>query len=36
MIDGHAESKQVEELRDMRLWCDRADAPDWKLSAGTP
>lgn len=37
MIDGHTESKQVEELRDMRFWCDRADTVDWKLSAvGTP
>ncbi len=38
MIDGHTDSKQVEELRDMRLWADRANAPDWKLTtaAGMP
>ena len=32
-VDGHAESKHVDELRDMRMWCDKANAPDWKLTA---
>lgn len=37
MIDGHTESKQVEELRDMRMWTDNATTTDWKLTAiGTP
>ena len=34
MVDGHVESKQVDELRDMRLWCDKATSPDWKLTVG--
>ncbi len=29
---GHVESKAIDELRDMRFWADRADAPDWKLT----
>jgi prepilin-type N-terminal cleavage/methylation domain-containing protein len=32
LADGHVEAKQVEELRDMRMWADRADVPDWKLT----
>jgi prepilin-type N-terminal cleavage/methylation domain-containing protein/prepilin-type processing-associated H-X9-DG protein len=31
-VDGHAAAKQVEELRDMRMWVDRATTPDWKLT----
>lgn len=30
-IAGHVESKSVEGLRDMRLWADGADSPDWDL-----
>lgn len=34
-VDGHAEAKHVDELRDMRMWSDRATEPDWKLTAQT-
>jgi prepilin-type processing-associated H-X9-DG protein/prepilin-type N-terminal cleavage/methylation domain-containing protein len=36
MVDGHVETKQVDELRDMRFWADRASTPDWKLTPQTP
>lgn len=29
LMDGHAATKNWEGLNDMRLWADRADAPDW-------
>jgi len=29
---GHVEVRTPEELRDMRFWSDRADAPDWTLA----
>lgn len=32
--DGHVETRTVDELRDMRLWSDRANAPDWVLAPG--
>jgi hypothetical protein len=28
---GHVEAKAVDELRDMRMWSDQADDPDWKM-----
>lgn len=31
IFDGHAETLGWEEIRDMRRWSDRADAPDWRL-----
>lgn len=30
---GNVETRTTDELRDMRLWAERADAPDWKLTA---
>lgn len=29
--DGHVEIRPIETLRDMRLWADQADRPDWRL-----
>lgn len=31
-VAGHVESRSVDELRDMRLWADVADGPDWMLA----
>lgn len=28
-FDGHSSNPKFEELRDMRLWCDKATRPDW-------
>ena len=33
--DGHAESKPASALKDMRMWTDRADAPNWLLTPGS-
>ena len=33
MIDGHAEVLTWDQLGDMRRWSDRADRPDWSISA---
>lgn len=33
--DGHAESKPADALKDMRMWTDRADAPNWMLTPGS-
>lgn len=33
--DGHVESRTIDEFRDMRLWSDRATAPDWMLVPGS-
>lgn len=30
-LDGHAATKTIAELSDMRCWADQADAPDWVL-----
>lgn len=29
--DGHVEIRPLETLRDMRLWADQADRPEWRL-----
>ncbi|MDZ4753382.1 MAG: type II secretion system protein [Phycisphaerae bacterium] len=34
IADGHVETKQVDELRDMRMWSDQATSVNWKLVAG--
>jgi len=31
MIDGHCAMKTIDELRDMRLWANQADAEDWTM-----
>lgn len=35
-LDGHGDSKGLEDLRDMRLWADKATAPDWRLTPLAP
>ncbi|HYD01385.1 MAG TPA: prepilin-type N-terminal cleavage/methylation domain-containing protein [Phycisphaerales bacterium] len=35
-LDGHGDSKGLDELRDMRLWADRADRADWTLAPLIP
>lgn len=35
-LDGHGDVKTLDELRDMRLWADKADRPDWILQPLTP
>ncbi|NUQ66976.1 MAG: type II secretion system protein [Phycisphaerales bacterium] len=32
-LDGHADVRGWDGLRDMRVWSDRATSPDWALSA---
>ncbi len=31
LLDGHASSFNWEEMKDMRHWAPKADAPDWRL-----
>lgn len=31
LLDGHAETFDLEEMQDMRHWSNRANRPDWKL-----
>ena len=31
MLDGHTEMLNLQQMQDMRHWCDRADRPDWTL-----
>ncbi len=35
-LDGHGDAKGLDELRDMRLWADRADRSDWLLTPLAP
>jgi prepilin-type N-terminal cleavage/methylation domain-containing protein len=35
-VDGAVDALSIEELDDMRLWADRADAPDWVLAPPGP
>ncbi|MDP1662560.1 MAG: prepilin-type N-terminal cleavage/methylation domain-containing protein [Phycisphaerales bacterium] len=35
-LDGHGDAKALDELRDMRLWADKATATDWVLTPQTP
>jgi prepilin-type N-terminal cleavage/methylation domain-containing protein len=32
LLDGHAESFNLQRMQDMRHWCNRADRPDWTLT----
>ncbi|HVU07498.1 MAG TPA: type II secretion system protein [Verrucomicrobiae bacterium] len=31
LLDGHCENFSLEQMQDMRHWCNRATAPDWTL-----
>ncbi|MFO1489288.1 MAG: prepilin-type N-terminal cleavage/methylation domain-containing protein [Verrucomicrobiota bacterium] len=31
LLDGHAEIYSLQEMQDMRHWCNRADQPNWTL-----
>lgn len=31
-LDGHSDAKTLDELRDMRLWADKATSSDWLLA----
>ena len=31
-VDGRVDTNSIEELRDMRKWCDKATRPDWLLT----
>lgn len=35
-LDGHAEMLGWDAFNDMRLWADRANAPDWRIPARLP
>lgn len=35
-LDGHGDAKSLSDLRDMRLWADRATSADWQLSPVLP
>lgn len=35
-LDGHGDAKSLEDLRDMRLWADKATRKDWVLTPNTP
>ena len=32
LLDGHAENFNLQNMQDMRYWCNRADRPDWTLT----
>jgi prepilin-type N-terminal cleavage/methylation domain-containing protein len=32
LLDGHAESFTLQQMQDMRHWCNRADRSDWTLT----
>jgi prepilin-type N-terminal cleavage/methylation domain-containing protein len=32
LLDGHAEEFNLQQMQDMRHWCDRADRVDWLLA----
>lgn len=32
LLDGHAESFTLQQMQDMRNWCNRADRSDWTLT----
>jgi prepilin-type N-terminal cleavage/methylation domain-containing protein len=32
LMDGHVENFNLNEMQDMRHWCNRADRPDWVLA----
>ncbi len=32
LLDGHAENFTLQQMQDMRHWCNRADQPDWTLT----
>jgi hypothetical protein len=32
LLDGHAEVFSLQQMQDMRHWCDRADRADWSLT----
>lgn len=36
MLDGHGDARTIDELRDSRLWADRATGPAWQLSPQLP
>lgn len=31
LLDGHTENFSLQQMQDMRHWCNRADRPDWTL-----
>jgi len=35
VFDGHAESQNIEQLRDMRKWSNKANKPDWDFQPGS-
>jgi prepilin-type N-terminal cleavage/methylation domain-containing protein len=35
-LDGHGDAKSLVDLRDMRLWADKATRPDWTLAPIIP
>ncbi|MFT3684173.1 MAG: type II secretion system protein [Phycisphaerales bacterium] len=36
MLDGHGDAKSIDDLRDMRLWADKATSATWMLAPLTP
>jgi len=32
LLDGHVENFDLQQMQDMRHWCNRADRPDWTLT----
>lgn len=35
-IDGHGDAKSIDDLRDMRLWADKATSPTWTVTPLAP
>jgi hypothetical protein len=35
LLDGHVETYGLQDMQDMRHWCNRADRPDWTLESGS-
>ena len=35
-VDGGIGTSTIDELRDMRRWCDLADSPDWLMTPVGP
>jgi hypothetical protein len=36
MLDGHGDAKSIDDLRDMRLWADKANSATWMLAPIVP
>jgi len=35
-LDGHGDSYSIEQLKDMRRWANKANAPDWNCPPSSP